>query len=302
MVYIRPANAIPLSAAEKRELLSHYCDFYRELACINPGELNKKLPRSALAASLDRIGALIVEEAKALAAGSPHVRQFFDENGLPGKMSTLLPDDFRVFCLLLNGPKQWLSAEQAATDRYLLGGTARTQCREMVSRCLVAGEVFSGEIELHHPVRDGRPPLPLSKEGHRIIEQQTASGDPSEREAPDEIERMIGAIKKPNESWSMLRRGCRMILGLPPGGGTPASNSNAKALARRAIGEDEAAPAGASAVDGHETAWALKSRQQTCPRKSLPAVRLGQNQREVGSRVAAKGDAAHLEPRAAEPI
>ena len=242
--YVRPANATPLSAGEKRELLSQYCDFYRELACTNPGELNKKLPRSSLAASLDRIGALISGEAKTLAAGNPEVREFLDRNGLPGKMSTLLPDDFRVFCLLLNGLKQWLSAEQAAADRYLLGGTARAQCREMTPRCLVTGEVLSGEIELHHPVRDGRPPLPLSKKGHRIIEQQTAPGDLSEPQAPHEIERMIGAIKKPNESWRMLRRGCRMLLGLSPGGGTPASNSSAKALARRAIAKTRLQPQG----------------------------------------------------------
>lgn len=242
MAYVRPANAFPLSAAEKRELLSHYCDFYRELAGTNPSELNKKLPRSALEGSIERIGTLINEEANALAAGNPQVRQFLDDNGLPGKMSTLLPDDFRVFCLLLNGLKQWLSAEQAATDRYLLGGTARAQCREMVSRCLVTGEVLSGRIELHHPVRDGRPPLPLSAEGHRTIEQPTTLGDPSEHEVPNEIGRMIGAVKKPNESWRMLRRGCRMILGLSPGGGTSASNAGAKALARRAISKTKQHP------------------------------------------------------------
>ena len=80
MAYVRPTNAVPLSAVEKRELLLQYCDFYRELAGINPGELNKKLPRSALAGSLDRIGGLIIEEAEALAAGNPQVRQFLDEN------------------------------------------------------------------------------------------------------------------------------------------------------------------------------------------------------------------------------
>jgi hypothetical protein len=242
MAYGRPTNTVPLSPGAKRELLSEYGDFYRELARKNPGELNKKLPRSALVGSLDRIGALILEEAKALAAGDAGIRQFLDENRLPSKVTALLPDDFRVFCLLLNSLKQWLSAEQAGTDRYLLGGTARAQCRSMVSSCLVTGEPLTGEIELHHPVRDDRPPLPLSEEGHRIIEEQTASGEPSEREAPDEIAHMISEIKKPNESWRMLRRGCRLILGLSPGGGTPASNASAKSLARRAIGKTKRRP------------------------------------------------------------
>jgi hypothetical protein len=242
VAYVRPTNTVPLSAEAKRELLSQYSDFYRELAGRNPGELNKKLPRSALAGSLDRIGELMLEEAKALVVGDADVRQFLDENRPPGKMSALLPDDFRVFCLLLNGLKQWLSADQAATDRYLLGGTARAQCRGMVSSCLVTGEALTGEIELHHPVRDGRPPFPLSKEGHRIVEQQTVSGEPSEHEAADEIARMISEIKKPNESWRMLRRGCRQFLGLSPGGGTPASNASAKALARRAIRKTNRSP------------------------------------------------------------
>jgi hypothetical protein len=230
MAYVRPTNTVPLSPGAKRELLSQYGDFCRELARKNPSELNKKLPRSALVGSLDRIGALILEEAKALAASDAGIRQFLDENRLPSKMTELLPDDFRVFCLLLNSLKQWLSAEQAATDRYLLGGTARAQCRSMVSSCLVTGEPLTGEIEFPHPVRDGRPPLPLSKEGHRIIEEQTASGEPSEPNAPDEIADIISEIKKPNESWRMLRRGYRLILGLSPGGGTPASNASAKNL------------------------------------------------------------------------
>jgi hypothetical protein len=56
MPYTRPMNAVPLSVEEKQQLLSQYSDFYRELAGRNPGGLNKKLPRSTLASSLDRIG------------------------------------------------------------------------------------------------------------------------------------------------------------------------------------------------------------------------------------------------------
>jgi hypothetical protein len=205
------------------------------VASNNPAELNRKLPRSVLAASLSRIGALILEESRMLAADDAQVRQFLDQNALPDMMSTLLPNDFRVFCLLLNALKQWIAAEQAATDRYLLGGRAREFCQQMLSSCLVTGEALVGKVDLHHPVRDGRPPIPLSEEGHRIIERQTSSGDRTEDEEPDEIARLVGAIKKRNESWSMLRRGCRLILDMAPGGGTPASNASAKSFARRAI-------------------------------------------------------------------
>lgn len=40
---------------------------------------------------------------------------------------------------LSNALKQWVAAESAATDRYLLGGTARKQCRKMADHCLGSG-------------------------------------------------------------------------------------------------------------------------------------------------------------------
>jgi hypothetical protein len=177
----------------------------------------------------------MLEESQTLARDDPQVRQFLDENELPDVMNVLLPDDFRVFCLLLNALKQWIAAEQAATDKYLLGGRAREFCQQMLTSCLVTGAVLVGKVELHHPVRDGRPPIPLSEEGHRILERQTSSRERTEDDEPDEIARQIGAIKKRNQSWSMLRRGCRLISGLAPGGGTSASNSGAKNFARQAI-------------------------------------------------------------------
>ena len=83
----------------------------------------------------------------------------------------LLPDDFRVFSLLLNALKQWVSAESQSTDRYLLGGTARATCREAVNKWIVTGEELGENSELHHPLRDGRPPILLSKKGHNLVEQ-----------------------------------------------------------------------------------------------------------------------------------
>jgi len=76
--------------------------------------------------------------------------------------------------LAINSLKQWVVAEQGATDRYLLGGAARDLCREATDTCLVTGAVLTNGIELHHPVRDGRPPIPLSKEGHASIEGQSS--------------------------------------------------------------------------------------------------------------------------------
>lgn len=177
----------------------------------------------------------MLEESRALAAGDSAVRRFLDDNTPPGRMGPLLPDDFRVFCLLLNALTQWVSEEQIAADGFLLGKTGRKRCRKMMASCLVTGAALDQESVLHHPVRDGRPPIPLSKAGHRKIEKQTGSGEKSVDAGSDEVARGIAQIRKKNESWRMLRRGCLLILGLPAHGGTKAGNANAKSLARRAI-------------------------------------------------------------------
>jgi len=238
MTYVRPTNTAPLAPEAKEGWLQQYGDFYRDLAARDPGALNRKPPEEALAGALDRIGALIVAEARTLADGNPAMRRFLDDTALPGGMSGSLPDEFRTFCLLLNGVKQWLAHEQAATDKYLLGSRARARLRRMGETCLVTGAPLTGDAELHHPMRDGRPPLPISREGLRIVEQGAGDAGEVDGEA-DGIAAIIAELKKPKESWRMLRRGCLLIQGLPAGEGTPAGNASAKALARRAISATE---------------------------------------------------------------
>jgi len=76
-----------------------------------------------------------------------------------------------------------VAAEQSATDRYLFGGASRKLCRAAADSCLVSGDHLGPDCELHHPVRDGRPAIPLSKHGHGLIEGQISSegDDPSDR-------------------------------------------------------------------------------------------------------------------------
>lgn len=128
-----------------------------------------------------------------------------------------------MYCLALNALKQWVSAEQAATDRFLLGVTARELCRSATSKCIVTGEPLGSDLELHHPVRDGRPPLPLSKHGHDMVEGQlpASSADPVEAA-------LISLKREGNRSWAMLRRGCLDLLGRPE----PVTSSNTAASAR----------------------------------------------------------------------
>jgi len=173
MTYKRPNNARPLSKTEKVALLREYVQFYEEASSRDPKALNRKVPRQGFADMLDKVGSLLLEESKQLAHEPGVVRNFLADNPLPESMAPLLPDAFRVFCLALNALKQWVSAEQSATDRYLLGGDARNLARKAVGRCLVTGAFLTSDMELHHPLEDGRPPLPLSREGHAQLENQT---------------------------------------------------------------------------------------------------------------------------------
>lgn len=173
MPYERPQPARRPVRSTRGQRLDEYFAHYRELAARDPDALNRKIPRDAFAPLLERIGELLVTEA-ARAAEAGVVREFLDGNPVPPPFEGELPDDFRAFCLALNALKQWVSAEQAATDRYLLGSTARADCRAAADACILSGEALDREgTELHHPVRDGRPPVPLSKAAHSRVEGQT---------------------------------------------------------------------------------------------------------------------------------
>jgi hypothetical protein len=228
MSYQRPTNPNPLSKAEKIELLREYSEYYRSLAITDQSALNSKVPRDAFAALLDRIGKLLLDESKQMASSPGTVREFLDANALPPAINSLLPDEFRTFCLALNALKQWVGAEQSATDRYLLGGLARQACREATANCLVTGETLGPDAELHHPLRDGRPPILLSKTEHSSIEGQLSSM------SDDPFERAVLSIRRErNGSWAQLRRGCLDLLGTPSTSNTKASNDNARAFARK---------------------------------------------------------------------
>lgn len=229
MPYQRPTNRRALSASEKRELLCEYVQHYRELAATDTTVLNQKISRDAFADVLDRIGEMLVAESEKIVEAEGPVRQFLDANPLPSAMADRLPDQFRVFCLALNALKQWVGAEQGATDRYLLGGQSRELCRKAVETCLISGGILGRDAELHHPVRDGRPPILLSKKGHAALEGQVAAI------ADDSIGRAILPLRsKTNRSWAQLRRGCLDLLGQPVLWPSKASAAGARAFARQA--------------------------------------------------------------------
>jgi hypothetical protein len=178
MKYRRPQPDSRLAKAARQELLHAYFHEYRPMAQQQPDALNRKIPRAAFAAVLDRIGGLLLEAAAELAQEPGPVRHFLDNNPIPQAIRGRLPDDFRAFCLALNALKQWVSAEQAATDRYVLGGTARDECRAASTECVLFGVALEPEdTELHHPLRDGRPPVPVSKRAHALLEGQVSQSN-----------------------------------------------------------------------------------------------------------------------------
>jgi hypothetical protein len=230
MKYVRPQAASKFTKRERQHLLRDYYQEYREWAEREPSALNRKLPRGTCTLLLDAVGELILREATSLALQPGPVRQFLDSNPLPPSLQGRLPDEFRAFCLVLNTFKQWVAAEQLATDRYLLGGTARTECRAAADRCIASSEPLEpGDIELHHPVRDGRPPVPLTKRAHACLEGQSeGAGGDGTREV------LLGLKRAGNRSWVHLRRGCQDLLGRTVQHSTSKVAASSRTLARQA--------------------------------------------------------------------
>lgn len=232
MSYIRPVNPNPVKPEEKPQLISEYIAFYKEIATRatehkDYSELNVKLPKAAAEDFLSDVGALL-NQAAIKAAKAGQVRAFLDGNPLPESMKNHLPDEFRAFCLLLNSLKQWVSAESLATDRYLLGGTVRAKLRNASSDCMVTGTPLD-KVELHHPVRDGRPPIPLSPQGHRQIEEASTGTT----ETPL-IQSLRELRSEGNWSWKMLRDGCKSQLGEHVESRSRNSLNSSRSIANRA--------------------------------------------------------------------
>jgi hypothetical protein len=224
----RPINESPLSKADKLDLLKEYIENYRGLGA-NREVLNRKVPRGAFDELLNSLGETLQAKSAELASTVGPVRTFLDDNKLTPAIAKRLKDDFRVFCLALNALKQWVAAEQAATDRYLLGGNARELCRAASNRCLVTNEALGTDCELHHPVRDGRPPVPLSKRGHAEIERQLPlEGDDAIGQA------LLPLRRKSNQSWAHLRSGCLDLLGEPVTWTSKSTKASAQTFARKA--------------------------------------------------------------------
>jgi len=175
---------------------------------------------------------VLLQHTRDLAVQPGPVQNFLELNGLPPSVAQLLPPDFRAFCLALNALKQWVSAEQQATDRYLLGGNARGELRATAGSCIMMRRSLEGDCELHHPVRDGRPPIPLCHEAHDQIEKQQSNADTSAN--PSYL--VISKIRREtHNSWTNLRKACLDLMGEKVNFGTPAVRNGARGFARKVV-------------------------------------------------------------------
>lgn len=228
MKYSHPKPNVKLTKVERSALLQEHFDYCCRQAINDAGSLNRKVPREAFRELHNRIGLMLLEEAKRLSMDAGPIRDFLNANPLPDGMRTLLPDDYRVFALTLNSLKQWIAKESAATDCYLLGAQARKECKALASLCVLSGNDITGqEVELHHPVRDGRPPIPVTKEVHAKLEGQTKMAVGS-----DPVSDKFRAVRREmNTSWVMIRLGCQALLERVPEK-TPRIRQ-AKSVARR---------------------------------------------------------------------
>lgn len=182
--YVRHLSKYQLSRENSQERKDFEAQVISDFLLLyqNENELNIKVPREVFQTELDEIGAHLQSIARKIASNPDEnkvVHKLLEDHPVPEIAKASLPDDFRVFSLLLNALKQWVSAEQAATDRVLLGGEVRKKLKENITKCIVSGAELeyhqTGAVNFHHTMRDGRFPIPLTKEAHDIIEGQIKS-------------------------------------------------------------------------------------------------------------------------------
>ncbi|MFC1818944.1 hypothetical protein ACFL0B_07620 [Thermodesulfobacteriota bacterium] len=85
-------------------------------------------------------------------------------------------------------------------------------------------------LELHHPVRDGRPPIPLAKEVHANIEGQSSIN----RETDPTMAVIYPIKKEGNRSWVMLKLGCELLLDIAETTKSKSVQSSSMTFARKA--------------------------------------------------------------------
>jgi hypothetical protein len=229
--YARYRALKKIEGQAKRLALAGYIKHYAEIAKAHPQLLNQKLPKRVFDAVLNQVGALLQQCAREMSTQEGELKDFLARNLVPAGLGNGLTDEIRAFCLILNSLRQWSVSEQLAMDRLLLSGNVRKELRELYTICPVApDDADTAKVELHHPLRDGRPPIPLSKRGHDIVEGILVL------EESDRAGAALVAFRRDHGpmSWKRLRIGCMDLIGNAPEGMKPSYLTNARSWARKA--------------------------------------------------------------------
>jgi hypothetical protein len=212
-VYQRYSSS-KIKGEARRLALAEYVRHYTIIAEEDRTLLNQKLPRKVFESVLVKIGNLLKAEARRMSTDDKETVEFLKRNPLPECLGTALTPEVRTFALLLNSLGQWTTAEKLAMDRFLFSGNVRKELKSLSNTCPICPDEFDvGKAELHHPVRDGRPPILLSKKGHEIVEGLVII-------PPDDYDalRLVEHRRASNGrySWVKLRIGCLVALDRAP--------------------------------------------------------------------------------------
>jgi hypothetical protein len=215
MAFEPPKPAAKIPPDEKDRYLDPYFAYYAEVAQKNPKELRLKIPRAVLQPYLDVIGSNLHDLAKGIANSSDtsnpanEIRTFLKDHPIPGEIGKHLTGEMRSYALLIRALLNWCVGQSLFIDRWVISGNARKTLRSRSATCIVTGNPLKqGEVELHHPARDGRPPIPVSKKGHKIADDVFDPQDPLGK-------RLVELRRQRQYSWKLIWQGCLVELDQP---------------------------------------------------------------------------------------
>ncbi len=213
MPALPPSPPKPWPASDRDRMAREYVAHYETLAEKGLTELAPKLSRNAFDHFLSGVGQILVEESARLVSSDSELKRFLERNPLPPCIKGQLANEFRAYALLLHALNQWVVVRKLEIDCALVGGSpkiARNRLRRSATVCMVAKTPLAKvRVELHHPVRDGRPPIPLSPEGHKRVDGVMVLDE------DDHHGRSIVSLRNQGKlgSWIALRTGAVLEQG-----------------------------------------------------------------------------------------
>jgi hypothetical protein len=144
--------------------------------------------------------------------------KFLQDNPWPAELEQALSEEDRAKVVVLNAIKQWLSKEAAYLDTLFTGGQFRKKLKALSGgrNCPQCNRPFAelANLQFHHTVRDGRPPIPLCAECHERLEQKSNQSH-SETDMDGPRPAIMRLRKRTNASWKNLHKAVRKLQELP---------------------------------------------------------------------------------------